>query len=58
MRCATSFRPPFVRWSVIPVARKVWLPIAVSIPGAEARRLTMPRTSPRRQRRVTPLHND
>jgi hypothetical protein len=47
MRCATSIHPPFVRLSVVPVARNVWQPIAVSNPASEARRRTMRQTSPR-----------
>jgi hypothetical protein len=47
MRCATSIRSPFVRWSVIPVARKMWQPIAILIPALKARRRTTYQTSVR-----------
>ena len=40
MRCATSMRPPFVKYS-IPVARKVGQRIFVSIPASAARRRTI-----------------
>jgi hypothetical protein len=35
---AFSSVPPFFRYAVIPVARKLWLPSLVSIPAAAARR--------------------
>ncbi len=39
LRCAAiclavSRRPPFLRWAVMPVARKLWLPMRVLMPAA------------------------
>ena len=38
MAAAFSSVPPFLRYAVIPVARKVWLPTRVAMPAALARR--------------------
>jgi hypothetical protein len=35
---AFSSVPPFLRYAVIPVARKLWLPSLVAMPAAAARR--------------------
>ena len=37
--------PPFLKYAVIPIARKVWLLIFVWIPAAAAHRLTIKYTS-------------
>jgi len=42
MVAARSGVPPFFRYAVIPVARKVWLPIRVAIPAQVARRRNRP----------------
>jgi hypothetical protein len=36
--CAISSLPPFRKYSVMPVARKVWHPIFVLMPASSARR--------------------
>jgi hypothetical protein len=43
-RSCTSICPPYVKWSVMPVAPRVWQLIAISIPTAAVRRRTMYQT--------------